>query len=88
METNRKNPSNYERLCEELLSPEVVAVLLSQSVYINCCLVCSERFVPYENMCDHECDKHILKWLKSESGDKNPYDNIVKILKTYAKEKL
>lgn len=74
--------TNYEMIVEKA-NPELLAVLISQDIFFNSCLLCNQRFVPYKYMCDHKCYSHILAWLNEEATENGDIENLLKIIDFY-----
>lgn len=57
--------SNYSHIMEEM-TPEALAGLLSDELYLNDCKFCSQREI---TPCDRRCFKSTLEWLNQPFDD-------------------
>lgn len=71
--------TNFECIMQEL-TPTMLAVLLSESVFVNSCNMCTKKDI---RVCDKNCSRHIYDWLTSES-DQHKLERMLKLLDSYA----
>lgn len=71
--------TNFETIMDNL-TPTVLAVLLSESVSINTCKVCSQKII---RDCDHRCMWHMREWLLNTPTD-DSVANIIHLIRAYA----
>lgn len=71
--------TNFEMIMQ-CLTPDVLAVLLSESVSYSSCAMCTKKHM---TECDRQCTKHVKEWLSKEPNTKSTID-ILRLVKEYA----
>lgn len=76
--------TNYEKIMDKM-TPEVLAVLISQDVLFNSCLLCEKGPISYKGVCDHKCYTHIKAWLYRNHSDSSAMKDLLEVIDHYSR---